>query len=115
MKLKIICPFSLGRFELRNTLTRHVYSNHKIGGGKQESMLDTDIITCPHGIEGAPSSNDMLCLCTRALLLLVKLHCLGYGSIDVGSRMRIHWFTDLRSFEKMRKKNTSINKTTLIN
>jgi len=115
MKLKITCLFSLGRFELRNTLTRHVYSNHKIGGGKQESMLDTDIITCPHGIEGAPSSNDMLCWCTRALLLLVKLHCLGYGSIDVGSRMRIHWVTDLRSFEKMRKKNTSINKTTLIN
>jgi hypothetical protein len=30
------------RFGLRNTLTRHVYSNHKIGAGRQESMLNTD-------------------------------------------------------------------------
>lgn len=43
-------------------------------GGKQESMLDTDI-TCPHGIEGAPSSNDLSCRCITAILILPELLC----------------------------------------
>lgn len=33
---------SLVRFGQRNTLTRHGYSNHKIGAGRPESMLNTD-------------------------------------------------------------------------
>jgi hypothetical protein len=61
---------SMVRFGLRNTLTRHVYSNHKIGAGRQESMLNTDSRS-PHERGERPLLSDVM---LKRLTILAELY-----------------------------------------